>query len=138
MGFKFPLSIFGKTNHIGAPRQVTNHLIFLSSFYFFHFDGSEVENVQSSMLLIKKVEKDRFNLPCVKVSEDSQIEVEDSDCDVDHLTLGHLCGDLTEEVMDDSSLDQFVFSSLNRSKISKNVRYRSSRKGQAKQKTSLS
>ncbi|TVU29826.1 hypothetical protein EJB05_21413, partial [Eragrostis curvula] len=65
--------------------------------------GSEIKHVQSSVSLIKNIEKDRFKKPSMKTSQDSHLDLEDSDCEIDHLALGRLCGDLTEELMDDNS-----------------------------------
>ena len=46
-------------------------------------------------MLMKKVEKDRFKLhPIVQTCQDSHLLLDDSDCEIDHLALGHLCGDL--------------------------------------------
>lgn len=71
--------------------------------------GIEVDSVQSSVALIKKVEKDIFKIPVIKTGEDSHedIDLVHSDCDIDHATLGHLCGDLREEVMDKDNEDVF-------------------------------
>ena len=56
-------------------------------------------------MLMKKVEKDRFKLhSIVQTCQDSHLLLDESDCEIDHLALGHLCGDLTEELMDDNNL----------------------------------
>lgn len=95
--------------------------------------GREVRTVQSSMSLIKEVEKDRFILPSVKTIEDSHLDtdIEDSESEIDHLALGHLCGDLTEELMDDTSTDHILVSAFRKNKKAKNVKLQPSGKGQA-------
>lgn len=76
----------------------------------------ELNTVQSSVSLIKKVEKGRINAPVLKTSEDSHIDLEESDSDFDHIALGHLCGDLAEEVMDDDNSDLALLSNFNKDK----------------------
>ena len=67
--------------------------------------GKDANIVQSSVMLMKKVEKDRFKLPSiVQTCQDSHLDLDESDCEIDHLALGHLCGDLMEELMDDNNL----------------------------------
>ncbi|TVU00621.1 hypothetical protein EJB05_53956, partial [Eragrostis curvula] len=72
--------------------------------------GKEDSTVQSSVSLIKKIEKDRFKVPVPKTGEDSHLDVDDSDCDIDQIILGNLCGDLTEVVMDDNNESLFLTS----------------------------
>jgi hypothetical protein len=60
--------------------------------------GNETKNVQSSILLIKNVEKGRRGLTISHQVHEVE-ELNDTDCDFDHETLNHLCGDLTEEEM---------------------------------------
>ncbi|TVU25577.1 hypothetical protein EJB05_28078, partial [Eragrostis curvula] len=72
--------------------------------------GKEDSTVQSSVSLIKKIENDRFKVPVPKTGEDSHLDVDDSDCDIDQITLGNLCGDLTEVVMDDNNESLFLTS----------------------------
>ena len=68
--------------------------------------GKDANAVNSSVLHLKKVEKDRFKLPSTTQNyQDSHSDIDDSDCEIDHLALGHLCGDLTEELMDDDDLN---------------------------------
>jgi hypothetical protein len=42
----------------------------------------------------------RFKRPPVKTDQDNNAELDESDEDIDLKTLSHLCGDLTEEIMD--------------------------------------
>jgi hypothetical protein len=66
--------------------------------------GKDASIVQSSVMLMKKVEKDRFKLPSsIQTYQDSHLDLDESNCELDHLALGHLCGDLTEELMDDNN-----------------------------------
>ena len=68
--------------------------------------GKDANAVNSSVLHLKKVEKDRFKLPSTTQNcQDSHSDIDDSDCEIDHLALDHLCGDLTEELMDDDDLN---------------------------------
>jgi hypothetical protein len=60
--------------------------------------GNETKNVQSSVLLIKNVEKGRSGLTISHKVHEVE-ELNDTDCNFDHKTLNHLCGDLTEEEM---------------------------------------
>jgi hypothetical protein len=60
--------------------------------------GNETKNVQSSALLIKNVEKGRSGLTISDKVHEVE-ELDDTDCDFDHETLNHLCGDLAEEEM---------------------------------------
>lgn len=43
-------------------------------------------------------------------------DAEDSDCEIDHLALGQLCEDLTEELMDKNSMDPELASVLHNKK----------------------
>jgi hypothetical protein len=66
--------------------------------------GIDASIVQSSIMLMKKIEKDRFKLPSsVQTCQNSYLDLDESDCEIDHLALGHLCGDLTDELMDDNN-----------------------------------
>jgi hypothetical protein len=60
--------------------------------------GNETKNVQSSVLLIKNVEKGRSGLTISHKVHEVE-ELDDTDFDFDHETLNHQCGDLTEEEM---------------------------------------
>jgi hypothetical protein len=67
--------------------------------------GKDTNSVQSSVVLMKNIEKDRFKLPSVdQTCQDSHLDLEESDCEIDHLALGHLCVGLTEKLMDDNNL----------------------------------
>lgn len=100
--------------------------------------GSDIEHVQMSVKLIKNIEMDRFKLPSVKTSEDDEIaEVEDSDCDIDHLVLDRLYSDLTEELMDDDSTDQVFTSVLHNKKNQKGNRVHASHRRQVARKLSF-
>jgi hypothetical protein len=67
--------------------------------------GKDASIVQSSSMLMKKVEKDRFKLPSsVQTCQDSHLDIDESDYEIYHLALGHLSGDLTEELMDDNNM----------------------------------
>jgi hypothetical protein len=58
----------------------------------------DADIVQSSVVVMKKVEKDRFKLPSsVQTNQDSHLDLVESDCELDHLALVRLCGDLTED-----------------------------------------
>lgn len=61
-------------------------------------------HVDDSVALIRKVEMDRFvltpNNKDVSSLVDKEVESDIEDNDIDNLSLGHLCGGLTEEVMD--------------------------------------
>jgi hypothetical protein len=69
--------------------------------------GNDLQNVQSSVLLIKDMEKGRT----VSVAKSRGVEsanpgvvevadLDDSDIEIDQETLNHLCGDLTEKIVE--------------------------------------
>jgi hypothetical protein len=80
--------------------------------------GDEIKNIQSSVLLIKNVERDRLLLPAKHYVDDS-LDVNDSDCDIDQKALSHLCGDLTEETGDITNSDHLEKSKLHKLSKSK-------------------
>jgi hypothetical protein len=69
--------------------------------------GNDLQNVQSSVLLIKDMERGRIVLVAksrgVESANPGVVEVadlDDSDVEINQETLNHLCGDLTEEILD--------------------------------------
>lgn len=83
-----------------------------------------------SVELIKNLEKDRFELPSVHTNRHDDVsDVDDSDCEINHLALDNLCGDLTEELMDDSSLDLSTCSVQHAKNNKKQVRVQTSNRG---------
>jgi hypothetical protein len=50
---------------------------------------------------LKKI--DLSFLISVQTCHDSHLDLDESDCEIDHLALGYLCGDLTKELMDDNN-----------------------------------
>jgi hypothetical protein len=62
-------------------------------------------NMDESVALIKGVEATRLFATPHKADKfnllDEDISLDDGDCDIDNLVLGHLCGSLMDEVMDD-------------------------------------
>jgi hypothetical protein len=79
---------------------------------------NETKNVQSSILLIKNVEKGRSGLTISHKVHELE-ELDDTDCDFDHETLNHLCGDLIEEEMDIAVTDHPLVSKLHKLRKSK-------------------
>lgn len=67
--------------------------------------GSDVTKVQSSVKLIKKVEKERFISSNVKPCQDSHSDVEFDDPVLDLEEIGKICGDLVDDFVDDDSND---------------------------------
>jgi hypothetical protein len=80
--------------------------------------GDEIKNIQSSVLLIKNVERDRLLLPAKHYVDDS-LDVNDYDCDIDQKALSHLCGDLTGETGDIINSDHLEKSKLHKLSKSK-------------------
>jgi hypothetical protein len=80
--------------------------------------GNETKNVQSFVLLIKNVEKGRSGLTISHKVHEVE-ELDDTDCDIDHETLNHLCGDLTEEEMGTAVTDHPSVSKLHKLRKSK-------------------
>ena len=56
-----------------------------------------------SVTLIKEVEKERMKPSNLLITHDNEIDSEEDEIDPDTSTISQLCGDLTEEVMDDNS-----------------------------------
>jgi len=65
--------------------------------------GDKENLIVGSVALIKDVEKERLKPSNVVNSLDKEIESEEDEIDPDASTIGRLCGNLTEEVMDNSS-----------------------------------
>ena len=57
-----------------------------------------------SVTLIKEVEKERMKPSNLLITHDNEIDSEEDEIDPDTTTISRLCGDLTEEVMDDNSV----------------------------------
>ena len=63
------------------------------------------ENLSAgSIALIKDIEQERLKPSYVGNSTDKECESEEDEVDPDSSTISRLCGDLTEEVMDDSNV----------------------------------
>ena len=56
-----------------------------------------------SVTLIKEVEKERMKSSNLLITHDNEIDSEEDEIDPNTSTISPLCGDLTEEVMDDNS-----------------------------------
>ena len=56
-----------------------------------------------SVTLIKEVEKERMKPSNLLITHDNEIDSEEDEIDPRTSTIRRLCGDLTEEVMDDNS-----------------------------------
>ena len=65
-------------------------------------DGEKI--VAKSVALILDTEKERLKPSNVVHSIDKEFESEEDEIDPDTSTISRLCGDLTEEVMDDNSV----------------------------------
>ena len=69
--------------------------------------GKNEKEVLGSVQVLKTVERNRLSAFCPRIVEEHDSDAvfleSDEDDDVNNLTLGHLCGDLMEEVMDDDS-----------------------------------
>jgi hypothetical protein len=65
--------------------------------------GGKESLIADSVALIKDVENERLKPSCVVDSLDKENESDENEIDPDTSTVNRLCGDLTEEVMDDSS-----------------------------------
>jgi hypothetical protein len=61
--------------------------------------------IQESITFIKDIERDRLTPSNVVNLSENKIDGEEDEIDPDISTLSRLCGDLTEEVMDDNSVD---------------------------------
>jgi hypothetical protein len=61
--------------------------------------------IQESITFIKDFERDRLTPSNVVNLSENEIDGEEDEIDPDISTLSRLCGDLTEEVMDDNSVD---------------------------------
>lgn len=69
--------------------------------------------------------------------QDKHVELEDTDCEIDHLALGCLCGHLTEELMDENSSGPIFLSVFHNKKTTKGDRAQSSRRGKASENISF-
>jgi hypothetical protein len=67
--------------------------------------GDNDLSIQESVTLIKDIERDRLKPSNVVNLSENEIDGEEDEIDPDISTLSRLCGDLTEEVMDDNSAD---------------------------------
>jgi hypothetical protein len=64
------------------------------------------ENMSASSIgLLRNVEKDRLKPSYCPSKNENEIESEEDEIDPDTFTISRLCGDLTEEVMDDNNAD---------------------------------
>ena len=66
--------------------------------------GGRENLIAGSIALIKDVEQERLKPSYVGNSIDKECESEEDEVDLDTSTINRLCGDLTEEVMDDSNV----------------------------------
>ena len=66
--------------------------------------GGRENLIVGSIALIKYVEQERLKPLYVGNSIDKECESEEDEVDPDTSTIDRLCGDLTEEVMDDSNV----------------------------------
>lgn len=92
--------------------------------------GNNKNEVDNSIFNLKHREYERLSLMPTSEAhesngcEDSQHDDLDNDFDLENLTLGHLCGDLMEEVMDEDSdhlsCDYVTIFKNNKSRKSKN------------------
>jgi hypothetical protein len=67
--------------------------------------GDNDLSIQESVTLIKDIERDRLKPSNVVNLSENEIDGEEDEIDPDISTLSQLCGDLTEEVMDDNITD---------------------------------
>jgi hypothetical protein len=64
--------------------------------------GDKENLILGSVDLIKDVERERLK-PSISFTHDIEIDSKEDEIDTDISTISRLCGDLTEEVMDDNS-----------------------------------
>ena len=67
--------------------------------------GSNDNLILGSISLIKDVEAERLKAPKTVNKLENECDFEEDEIDPDTSTISRLCGDLTEEVMDDSNAD---------------------------------
>jgi hypothetical protein len=68
--------------------------------------GDKDNLISGSIDLLKNIEKDRLKPSICPSKNEIEIESEEEDeIDPDTFTISRLCGDLTEEVMDNNSAD---------------------------------
>jgi len=66
--------------------------------------GGSENLIVGSIALIKDIEQERLKSSYVGNLIDKECESEEDEVDPDSSTISRLCGDLTEEVMDDSNV----------------------------------
>ena len=67
--------------------------------------GSNDNLILGSISLIKDVERERLKVPKCFNNFENGIDFLEDEIDLDTSAISRLCGDLTEEVMDDSNAD---------------------------------
>ena len=67
--------------------------------------GSNDNLILGSISLIKDVKAERLKAPKIVNKLENECDFEEDEIDPDTSTISRLCGDLTEEVMDDSNVD---------------------------------
>jgi hypothetical protein len=67
--------------------------------------GDKEKIILESVALIKDIERDRSKPSNLLNKNKTETGIEEDEIDLDISTLSRLCGDLTEEVMDDNSAD---------------------------------
>ena len=67
--------------------------------------GDKENIILGSVALIKEVERDRLKPSNSFNKLENETDIEEDEIDPDISTLSQLCGDLTQEVMDDNSAD---------------------------------
>jgi hypothetical protein len=67
--------------------------------------GSSNKLIHGSISLIKNIEEQRLKVPKHVNKLESDCDHDEDEIDPDTSTISRLCGDLTEEVMDDSVAD---------------------------------